>query len=294
MIVAIPNDNELASEIGKKGSQNGITFYNRKSDTMNIVVLTPTDVNTKFYALAETISIADIVLISTRLMNSLLGESIIAASLLNKNIIFTNENDISVIMKNAGPATYELVDRKGALGKLNDFKRNAASEEELRIDIDKSFPVKGVGTVLLGLVRRGKVKVHDALQSSSGKEVSIRSIQVHDDDFQEGNVGDRVGLAVKGVDDKDIEKGDILAKKIVPYIKSFNAELKKSPLAGELSLEGMNCTLVSSFSVVNCKISKKDNTFSIELEKQAALSKGDNFLLLRDKQPRVFAAGQMV
>jgi len=295
LVVALPNDAVLAGEIGKKGSENGITFYNRKIGEEAIVVLVPTDVSTKFYAVGEIMSIADIVVISTSKVDALLGESIIAASMLGKKTIFTKDNDISSILKSVSPPDHEFVDRKELLGKLTGFSRDPLQKTgELRIDMDKAFPVKGVGTVLLGIVRSGTVKVHDALRSSNGKEISVRSIQVHDEDSPDAEVGERVGLAVKGVDYTEIEKGDILSKDARPYLSSFAADIKKSPLSKDVELENMNCTLITGFSVVNCKVTKSAEGFSVKLEKPAALWKKDNFILIRDKAPRVFAAGKVL
>lgn len=295
LIVALPNDNDLASELGKKGSQNGITFYNRKSEGTTIVVLAPTDVGSKFYAVGEIMSIADIAVISTKSLDSAFGESVIAASLLGKKVLFTTGNDIGAILKSMAPMNYEMVDRRELLNRLTSFERDPSKDSaELRIDIDKSFPVKGVGTVLLGVVRSGRVKVHDTLRASNGKEVLVRSIQVQDDNFEEAGVGSRVGLAVKGVEENDIGKGDALSKNAIPYVSSFLAEIKKSPLAKETEIDNVNCTLISYFSVVNCKITKKENGFEIRLEKPTALSKKDDFVLIKERAPRVFASGRVV
>ncbi len=291
LIVAIPNDEALAAEIGKKGSQNGVTYYNRKVDDGAIVVIVPSDVAAKFYAIGEIMSIADIVVISTAKVDSLFGESVIAASMLGKKTIFTTENDVSGILKAVSPTGHEFVDRKDVLNKIAGLRSDSSRDSEaLRIDVDKSFPVKGVGTVILGIVRSGVVRVHDALKSSGGKELSVRSIQVHDADHQEAKTGDRVGLAVKGVDHTDIEKGDILSKEKKPYATSITAELRKSPLSKD-EAENMNCTLVTGFSVVNCKITKDGDKFSLKLERPTALWKSDSFILIRDKAPRVFASG---
>lgn len=294
IVVAIPNDTTLAGELGKKGTQNGITFYNRKMGNDAMVILTPTDPGAKFYAVGEIISMADVVVISTSNMDALLGESIIIASLLGKKTIFTKDNDISRILKSVSPPVHEFADRKELLERLSGFKRDPSQGAgELRIDMDKSFPVKGVGTVLLGIVRSGTVRVHDMLHSSGGKEVLVRSIQVHDDDFQEASVGDRVGLAVKGVDHSDIEKGDVLSKESRPGASSFSAEVRRSPLLNDLELDNSNCTLVSGFSVVNCKVSKTGAGFSLRLEKPTAIWKGDGFVLIREKAPRVIGAGRV-
>lgn len=293
VIVAIPNDNMLAAELGKKGSENGITFYNRKAGDSAIVILTPTDVKTKFYALGEAISLADLVVIGTSNVDGTLGEAIIASALLGKKVIFTKENDISGILKSITGFEHEFLERNGVLAKLSEFKREKA-DGELRIEIDKAFPVKGIGTVLLGIVTSGKVKVHDVLKSSGGKEISVRSIQVHDADYQEAGVGDRVGLAVKGIEPHDVEKGEILSKNIMPYLASFSASIKRNPILKDLELENINCMLVSRFSVANCKVFKSGEAFTVKMDKPIAIAKGDDFILIRDKSPRVFASGRVL
>ena len=295
VIVAIPNDGALAEELGKKGSQNGITYYNRKVGGNAIVIVTPTDASSKFYAVGEIMTMADVVVISTSSLDQLFGESVIIASLLGKKTIFTDDNDVSTILKSAKMDGYEISGRKELAEKLGAFSRDPSqSTGELRIDIDKSFPVKGVGTVLLGIVRSGKVKVHDTLHSSGGIEVPVRSIQVHDEDQQEALSGDRVGLAVKGVDHDSIGKGDILSKDKRLRVESIRAEIRKSPLAKDMEIDGLNCTLVSGFSAVNCKISKDEDAYSVKMEKPVSLWKGDCFVLTREKAPRAFASGTVL
>ncbi len=290
VIVALPNDSRLAAELGKKGSENGITFYNRKVEGSSVVVLTPTDLESKFYALGEIISISELVVTSTAKVDSLLGESVIASALLGKKVIFTDDNDVSKITSSVGRLDFSTSPRNMLLQRILEVP-GTASGGDLRIDVDKSFPVKGVGTVLLGIVRSGKVRVHDTLKSSSGKDVIVRSIQVHDDDMQEAVAGERVGLAVKGIEDKEIEKGDALSKTQIPLLSSFRAEIRYSPLYKGGADESINCTVVSGFSVSNCKVSKSPQGFDIKLDKPAALMKGDSFLLIREKAPRVFASG---
>ena len=295
VIVAIPNDEALAAELGKKGSQNGITYYNRKAGEAAVVIMAPSDAVSKFYAVAEIMSIADVAIISTSNTDALLGESIIIASMLGKKTIFTKENDISGILKSVSIKECEFSERKELVEKLGTFKRDQSSRaEELRIDIDKSFPVKGVGTVLLGIVRSGTVNVHDSLKSSGGKDISVRSIQVHDEDQQQAGPGDRVGIAAKGIDYTEVEKGDVLSKEKKPYVASISADVKKSQMLKDLELDGLSCTLVSGFLAVNCRLTKAGETFSIKLEKPSALWKGDRFLLIREKSPKAVGAGSVI
>lgn len=75
--------------------------------------------------------------------------------------------------------------------------------------IDRAFSVKGVGVVVLGFVLGGKVSVHDELRlipSADGKKAEVRGIQVSDEDQESVGRGLRVGLSLKGVELKDLDK----------------------------------------------------------------------------------------
>lgn len=75
--------------------------------------------------------------------------------------------------------------------------------------IDRAFTVKGVGTVALGFVLSGTVSIHDQLRPVPGPEglrADVKGIQVSDVDFQSAGRGVRVGLSLRGVEPKDLER----------------------------------------------------------------------------------------
>jgi selenocysteine-specific translation elongation factor len=75
--------------------------------------------------------------------------------------------------------------------------------------VDRAFSVKGVGTVALGFVLSGKVSLHDELRpvpGSPGLRAEVRGIQINDVDFDSADRGIRVGLSLRGVEPKDLEK----------------------------------------------------------------------------------------
>ncbi len=79
------------------------------------------------------------------------------------------------------------------------------------IPIDHVFDVKGVGTVVTGVVKQGSVKVYYQLKIMPSREdIVVESIQMRDDPVDESNNPARVGLAVKGMTAERIAKGDIL------------------------------------------------------------------------------------
>jgi len=77
-----------------------------------------------------------------------------------------------------------------------------------KMPIDHHFPIKGMGTVLTGTVHRGQIKVGDEVEimpvKLSGK---VKSIQVMKQSKQEVLAGNRVGIAISGIDPKKINRG---------------------------------------------------------------------------------------
>lgn len=288
-LVAVPNDKTLAEFIGKKGSENGITLYNRKLDDKIIVALAPTNPNEKFYGFIESILLADQVAISTANVDKLLGEALIAAELLGKHLIITEENDIKALLAGTGIKDFEICPKESMLERITAYQ-GKESEGGTRIDIDQAFPVKGIGSVALGIVTRGTVKVHDKLIHSSGKEVEIKSIQAQDVDQKEASKGTRVGIALKGIEHDELEKGDLLSIKRIPKVKSMRLSLKRSVFVGEELKEGGRYMVAANFShSIAFLDDPKEMRFT--LEKPIALEQGQQVALVREQQPRVFASG---
>ncbi len=74
--------------------------------------------------------------------------------------------------------------------------------------VDRCFTVKGVGTVALGFVLSGTVKVHDQFRPIPGpaKSIDVKGIQVNDVDVESAGRGIRVGLSLRGVDAKELDR----------------------------------------------------------------------------------------
>ena len=290
-IVSVPVNENVASFIGKKGSDEGIIFFNRKMDADVIVAIMPYTREERLYqSLAETMLISGQIVISTETVDKFLGEIIVAASLLEKHSIVLNENDVGKIVTGL-LKDYEVCGREDLLAKIVSHKEQ--HDGDLRIDVDKAFPVKGIGTVILGVVTRGKVKVHDNLYHSSGKQVMIKSIQSQDVDVQEAGYGTRVGLAVKGIEYEEIDKGDLLTSKQFAKAKGMTAVLRTSSFANEKIEAGKRYMLVSNFSHVIAKIDEIDGqNAKMSFEKPISILQGDSFMLIRDQSPRIFASGK--
>ncbi len=289
-IVSIPLDSSLAEMIGKKGTQNGLIFYDRKERGSIIVALFPSSLSDKFYSLAESILVSDQILVSTSDIGKMFGETVVACSLIKRRIMFTDEN-IDKRMLDANIKDYSVISRNNVLEEILSYK-HSAKDGEARIDIDRCFPVKGVGVVALGIVKAGIVHKHDKLFHSSGKQVEIRSIQSHDDDVDSADYGVRVGLALKGIEAEEVEKGDILTKSNIGKKNTIEVELKQTGINKETIQKDKKYAFVSNFTYVFANVEKIDgNKATLKLDKSVSVMKGDELFLIRETSPRIFASG---
>jgi len=122
--------------------------------------------------------------------------------------------------------------RSSAIDLTHAFPRPDFPEDRALIYVDRVFTVKGVGTVALGFVLSGRVSIHDQLRPIPGPadlRVDVKGIQVNDIDFDSTGRGIRVGLSLRGVEPKDLEKSHWLDDGSLELSNSPSFELAKSP-----------------------------------------------------------------
>ena len=80
-----------------------------------------------------------------------------------------------------------------------------------RLYVDRVFTLRGIGTVVTGTLWSGAVAEGDhLLLEPAGREVRVRSVQVHDTAVTRAEAGQRVALSLPGVERSDVRRGDAL------------------------------------------------------------------------------------
>ena len=102
-------------------------------------------------------------------------------------------------------------------------------DKPVLMPVEDVFSITGRGTVATGRIERGKVKVGEELALvgfGSDKKTVVTGVEMFRKLLDEGQAGDNVGLLLRGVDKKEIERGMVLAKpgSITPHTK-FKAEV---------------------------------------------------------------------
>ena len=96
--------------------------------------------------------------------------------------------------------------------------------------VEDVFSITGRGTVATGRIETGIVHTGDELQliglGAEGRKTVCTGVEMFRKILDEGQAGDNVGLLLRGVDKKEIKRGQILAKpgSITPHTK-FKAEV---------------------------------------------------------------------
>jgi len=83
-------------------------------------------------------------------------------------------------------------------------------EKPLRIPIQEVYSITGVGTVPVGRVETGKLRVGDTVVfMPPGVSGEVKSIEMHHEKLDEALPGDNIGFNVRGVSKTDIKRGDV-------------------------------------------------------------------------------------
>ena len=95
--------------------------------------------------------------------------------------------------------------------KTNDIEAKNI-EKNARLNVDRSFQVKGFGTVVTGTLTEGSISVGDELVIYP-KEVKakVRNIQVHSQDVDKAYAGQRTAINLSNIKFDDVKRGDTLA-----------------------------------------------------------------------------------
>ncbi|MDY2650547.1 MAG: elongation factor Tu, partial [Candidatus Egerieousia sp.] len=104
------------------------------------------------------------------------------------------------------------------------------NEKPFLMPIEDIFSITGRGTVATGRIETGVIHVGDEVEivglGEEPKKTVITGVEMFRKLLDEGEAGDNVGLLLRGIDKKDVKRGQVIAKpgSITPH-KKFQAEI---------------------------------------------------------------------
>jgi len=96
--------------------------------------------------------------------------------------------------------------------------------------VEDVFSIKGRGTVGTGRVERGKVHTGDTVEvvglAEETRKTVVTGVEMFNKTLDDGQAGDNVGLLLRGVEKKELERGQVVAApgSITPHTK-FHSEV---------------------------------------------------------------------
>ncbi len=326
----------LASKLGKKGETADVTMYDFAKSGR---ILTTIDANGYPKAIKPLITalyLSDIALLCVPPagLDVSAGECIVALDILGykHGIIVLTKSDTSYPhaideMKSnikkiiAGTALEnweyvsisttsfegmeELKDMIFSMGDIVDKELIQLNELPGRVVIDQFFNVTGIGCVVLGIVLQGTINAKDKTGIfPPDKNIEIRSIQLHDVDAKSATTGSRVGLALKNIQSKELERGFVIsdAEEVTNglTLKCTLSQFSKGFAVGDM-LHIFTGLQSAPMRVENIKIDGSDTdsaapastcVVSLSGTKEVAYSKTDRFVLANlDENQRLIGYG---
>jgi len=104
-----------------------------------------------------------------------------------------------------------------------------AVDKPFQMPIEDVFTISGRGTVVTGRIERGVVKVGDEVEIVGIRETRktvVTGVEMFNKTLDDGQAGDNVGCLLRGIEKKEVERGQVLAKPgtINPH-KKFKAQI---------------------------------------------------------------------
>ena len=101
-----------------------------------------------------------------------------------------------------------------------------------RLPVDRSFTLRGIGSVVTGTLWSGTIAVGDHLVlAPDGPEARVRSVEVHDESLERAGPGQRVAASLVGVEHGQARRGQML---VAPgsFPASFRLDVRLEALPG--------------------------------------------------------------
>jgi elongation factor 1-alpha len=105
-------------------------------------------------------------------------------------------------------------------------------ELPLRMPVQDVYEITGIGTVPVGKIETGVMKVGQKIvvlpgRSGTGVEGEVRSMEAHHEQLQTAEAGDNIGVNLRGIGKKDIARGDVIcdAGKPAKIVEEFTAQV---------------------------------------------------------------------
>ncbi len=221
--VVVAGSKNYAADVGKKGTVTDMTFYELKKGTDSLTLIEPSKYPEKLSSLFYSVAMSEYAILVVEQIDSFLGETIVMIDSLGIDkgwIVLRNyiqPEQLKPLIAGTSLENYEPLEddpiktREMLLALATSTVKTAGDGTCGSCPVDSHFNVRGVGTVVLGSVIDGYFRKHDKMKVLPiNREVVLKSIQKHDIDADDGIKGDHVGLALRGIESDELDRGYVV------------------------------------------------------------------------------------
>jgi selenocysteine-specific elongation factor len=170
-----------------------------------------------------------------------------------------------------------LDELRAALGEAADRVEPRRADGPTRLFVDRVFTLRGIGTVVTGTLWSGSIGEGDVLRAEPrGLEVRVRSVQVHDMPIERAEAGQRVAVALPGVERAQLARGDAL---VAPhaYPVSYRLDVALEEI-GEIP-DGMRLHVHHGTAEHYARVVRAGRFAQLRLASPAVAARGDRIVL---------------
>jgi selenocysteine-specific elongation factor len=180
------------------------------------------------------------------------------------------EAEVVAVSAKTGVGLDEL---RAALARVD--VRHEQTDGATRLYVDRVFTLHGIGTVATGTLWSGAVAAGDVLRAEpGGRDVRVRSVQVHDRPVERAEAGQRVAVSLPGVERQELHRGDALVRPgVFPLSYRLDVELEELAAIPERVLvhHGTRSTLA--------RVVRTGGFAQLRLAAPVVAARGDRFVL---------------
>ncbi len=167
---------------------------------------------------------------------------------------------------------------RGAIARVADDVEQARTDRPTRLYVDRSFTVAGFGTVVTGTLWSGSIGAGDALRiEPSGRDVRVRSVQIHDEDVERAEAGQRVAVSLPGVERGEVARGEALVAQGA-YPTTFRLDVTLDEIAPIPEGARVQAHLGTAHALARV-VRMGDSYAQLRLASPIVAARGDRFIL---------------
>ncbi|HEX8051593.1 MAG TPA: selenocysteine-specific translation elongation factor [Thermoleophilaceae bacterium] len=180
----------------------------------------------------------------------------------------------------------------------------AGDDDGARLHVDRSFTLRGIGTVVTGTLWSGSIAAGDSVRIlPRGLEARVRTVQVHDEPVERAAAGQRVALNLGGIGWREVGRGDVVVAPDAEIAPGYLVDAAVRLEPGARSLRGSTRVHVhhgtreapARLVTLDGELRPGEEGFAqLRLEAPLVASAGDRLILRQVAPPDTIGGGVVV